>query len=68
MMETNMKESGKMTKSMAKVRKKWFALYDLLILTLFDDFLGKYFWSNGESYEGEWKDDKKHGQGKKQVV
>jgi len=39
-----------------------------LILTLFDDTLGEYFWNNGNRYEGEWKDDKKHGQGKKEVI
>jgi len=62
-----MKASGKMTKCMAKVRNKWL-LYDLLIQTLFDDSIGKWFWNNGNRYEGEWKDDKKHGQGKKQVI
>jgi len=60
-----MKASGKMTKSMAKVRKSDF-LYDLFILTLYlDDSLGKWFENNGDKYEGQWKDDKKHGQGKK---
>jgi len=34
---------------------------------VFDDFTGKYFWNN-ERYEGEWKNDKKHGQGKKEVI
>jgi len=37
-----------------------------LNLILFDDFLGKYYSSNGERYEGEWKDDIPHGQGKKE--
>jgi len=41
-----MKASGKMAKSMAKVRKSDF-LYDLLILTLFDDSTGKWF-RNGD--------------------
>ena len=31
---------------------------------MFDDSLGKWFENNGDRYEGEWKDDKKHGQGK----
>jgi len=45
-MKSNMKASGKMAKSMAKVRKSDF-LYDLLILTLFDDSTGKWF-RNGD--------------------
>jgi len=39
-----------------------------LILTLFDDSLGKWFGNNGDKYEGEYKDDKMHGQGKKEVI
>jgi len=62
-----MKASLKMAKSMAKVRNKWL-LYDLLILTLFDDSIGKLFWNNGDKYEGKFKDGKEHGQGKKQVI
>ena len=27
--------------------------------------IGKFFYYGGNKYEGEWKDDKKHGQGKK---
>jgi len=47
-METYMKANGKMTKSMAKVRKSDL-LYDLFILTLyFDDSLGKWFENNGD--------------------
>jgi len=47
-METDMKASEKMTKSMAKVRKSDL-LYDLFILTLyFDDSLGKWFENNGD--------------------
>jgi len=42
--------------------------YDLLILTLLDDSIGKYFWNNGDRYEGEWKDGKYHGEGKKQAI
>jgi len=42
--------------------------YDLLILTLFDDSIGKSFYNNGDRYEGEFKDSKYHGQGKKQVI
>jgi len=59
-----MKASGKMTKSMAKVRKSDLLCY-LLIQTLFNDSKGKLFWDNEIRYEGEWKDGKKHGQGKK---
>jgi len=45
-MDTDMKASGKMAKSMAKVRKSDL-VYDLLILTLFDDSIGKWF-RNGD--------------------
>ena len=45
--------------------KKRYLLNDLLILTLFNTFIGKYFWNNGDRYEGEFKDGKRHGQGKK---
>jgi len=62
-----MKASGKMATGMAKVRNKWL-LYDLLILTLFDDSIGEWFGNDGDRYEGEWKDGKYHGQGKKQVI
>jgi len=64
-LESFMKESGKMTKSMARVRKSDL-LCVLLILTLFDDSKGKLFWNNEIEYEGEWKDGKEHGQGKKE--
>jgi len=39
-----------------------------LILTLIDDSIGKWFGNNGNRYEGEWKNDHRHGQGKKQVI
>jgi len=35
---------------------------------VFDDYTGKYFWKDGNRYEGEWKDDKKLGQGKKEEI
>ena len=57
-----MKASLKMTNSMAKV------LYDLLTLTMFDDSIGKWFGNNGDKYEGEWKDGKRHSQCKKEVI
>jgi len=62
-----MKASGKIVNTMAKVRSKWL-LYDLLILILIDDSIGKSLYNNGDRYEGEFKDSKYHGQGKKQVI
>jgi len=35
---------------------------------LLDDSIGKMLEKNGDRYEGEWKDGKKHGQGKKEVI
>jgi hypothetical protein len=32
---------------------------------MFNAFIGEFFWNNGDRYEGKWKDDKKHGKGKK---
>jgi len=31
-------------------------------------FIGEYFCNDGDKYEGEWKDNKKHGQGKKEGI
>jgi len=31
---------------------------------LFNNSIGKYFGENGERYEGEWKNNLRHGQGK----
>ena len=65
MMGTDMKESGKMTIGMVKVRKvidlRWFI--DSNIVQFFQ--IGTFFFNDGDRYEGEWKDDKMHGQGKK---
>jgi len=66
-MEEDMKVSGKMIKSMVKVRNSDL-LYDFLIRTLFDDSKGKWYGYLGIIYEGEWKDDQIHGQGKKEVI
>jgi len=30
--------------------------------------IGKKFWNDGNIYEGEWKDDKRNGQGKKSAL
>jgi len=43
-----------------------YLLYGLLILTSYDDSKGKLLNSIGERYEGDWKDNKKNGQGKKE--
>ena len=48
--------------------KKSALLNYLLILTLFNAFIGKYFCKDGRRYEGECKDDKMHGQGKKSAL
>ena len=61
-MDADMKVSLKMANSMAKVSD---LLDDLLILTLFDDLIGKQFGNNGDRYEGEFKDGKQYGQGMK---
>jgi len=58
-----MKASGKMANSKVEVRKKWL-IYDLFILTLFDDSIGEWFGNNGNRYEGEFKNCLMHGLGK----
>jgi len=64
-MEIDILASIKMVNCMAKVRKKEsYLVYDLLILRFFGDSIGKFFWNYGDIFEGEWKDDKKHGKGK----
>jgi len=30
--------------------------------------VGKFFWNDGDRYEGEWKDGKAHGQGNKSAL
>jgi len=35
---------------------------------LFDDSVGKWLGNNGNKYEGEWKDDKKHRSCKKELL
>ena len=65
MMGADMKESGKIAGSMVKVRKVIFIEWFWLILTLFNAWIGKFFYNDGDRYEGEWKYGKKHGQGKK---
>jgi len=35
---------------------------------LCDDPTGKLIWNNGNIYEGVWKDNNMHGQGKKEVI
>jgi len=60
-MEVDMKASGKMIKSMAKVGNKEFTFYFIDINLLWWLKKGKYFENNGSRYEGEWKDNKKHG-------
>jgi len=64
MMGTDMKESGKMAISMVKVRNKWFIEWFLLISNIVK-CIGKFFYNDGDRYEGEWKDGNEHVQGKK---
>jgi len=54
-----------MTRGMVTVRNKWFIEWCLLILTLFNAFIGKLFFNAESRYEGEWKDDNINGLGKK---
>jgi len=60
-----MKERSRITKEMDKVCTIYFLLNALFIILC---FIGEYFGNNGNRYEGEWKDDKYHGQGKKEVI
>jgi len=60
-MVTDMKESGKTTNTMIKVKK-------IFILTLFNALKGNFFWNDGDRYEGEWIDNKRNGQGKKSYL
>jgi len=46
-----MKANGKMIKSIASVRKKWFIDFNI-----FDDSLGKMFWSDEDRYEDHFQD------------
>ena len=64
-METDMMASIKKTKSMAMVTKELFNLTFIGFHIFPNDNSGRIFWNNGSKYEGEWKDDKKHGHGKK---
>ena len=41
--------------------------FDLFILTLLNSSIGKYFYNSGSRYEGEWRDGKQQGQGKKVI-
>ena len=50
-MDKNMKANGKMIKSIASVRKKWFIDFNI-----FDDSLGKMFWSDEDRYEDHFQD------------
>jgi len=60
-----MKESGRVANNMVKVEK-----YNVtvLILTFFDASIGKFFWSDGDRYEGELENEGLHGQGKRAVI
>jgi len=50
-MDKDMKANGKMIKSIASVRKKWFIDFNI-----FDDSLGKMFWSDEDRYEDHFQD------------
>ena len=55
-----MKESGNIIRSAVKVK-----IINLNISTIFNALKGKLFWSYWNKYEGEFKDYKIHGQGRK---
>jgi len=56
-----------MTSAMVKVIKCFIELF-IDSNKLFIALIGKYFWISGNRYEGEWKDDKKNGQGNKSAL
>ena len=60
-----MKESGNMAIWMARVKKMLLIDKFLLILTLLNAVIGTLFYKEERFYEGEWKNDKMDGQGKK---
>jgi len=60
MMGADIKESGKMVIRMVKVKK-----IALLILTLFNTLIGKFFCNDGNIFEGEWEAGWINGKGKK---
>jgi len=61
-----MKENGRMECNMANVRNKSFIVKPFFNSNLLFDYqIGKFFWSNGDRYEGEYKKGKRDGEGKK---
>ena len=67
MMVSDMKGSGEMINIMAKVRNKSL-IYYFLTRTLFNNLIGKLSQNDGERYEGEWRDGKRNGQGRNEVI
>jgi len=57
-----MKDRPRITNHMDKVCTSYLLFLSFHFILC---FIGKLFLNNGDKYEGEWKDDKKHGQGKK---
>jgi len=61
-----MKERSRITNKMDKVSRESF-LFNAFRFFYFS-LIGKFFWNDGDRYEGEWKDGKRNGQGKKSAL
>jgi len=60
-----MKGRPKIANQMDKVCSSYLLFYTSFLILC---FIGKFFWNNGNRYEGKWKDDIMHGQGKKEDI
>jgi len=65
MIMDTMKGRPKIANQMDKVCSSYFLFYASFLILC---FIGKFFWNNGNRYEGKWKDDIMHGQGKKEDI
>jgi len=60
-----MKDRSRITNEMDKVCTSYYLFFAIFFMLW---FIGSYFFDNGETYEGEWKDGNRHGQGMKEVI